>query len=46
MLSIVIAIEATSVLKTEFFSTRPEAELSEPLSNLKIFERRVKTADI
>jgi len=46
MLPIVIVIEAAMVLKIEVFSTKLEAEFSEPLSDLKKFETRVKTADI
>ena len=46
MLPIVNVIEAAMALKIEVFSTKLEAEPSEPLSDLKIFERRVKTADI
>jgi len=36
MLPIAKAIEAASVLKKKFFSTRLEAKVSEPLSDLKI----------
>ncbi|HEX9196498.1 MAG TPA: hypothetical protein VF906_01765 [Candidatus Bathyarchaeia archaeon] len=46
MLPIVNVIEAASALKIEVFSTKLETELSEPLSDLKIFERRVETGDI
>jgi hypothetical protein len=46
MLPIVNVIEAAMALKIELFSTKLETELNEPLSDLKIFERRVKTADV
>jgi hypothetical protein len=46
MLPIVNVIEAAMVLKIEVFSTKLETELNEPPSDLKIFETRVKTADI
>jgi hypothetical protein len=46
MLPIVNVIEAAMTLKIEVFSAKLEAELSELLSDLKILERRVKTAEI
>jgi hypothetical protein len=46
MLPIVNVIEAAMALKIELFSTKLETELNEPVNDLKILERRVKTADI